>query len=259
MSSAIRSAAPLDSAPWSGCAARRRRRNRFWMSSRSIFISAFKPSTSIAHRRSDGMPSHFAPSGRVTPFHASTGPLAASGGRSWGRREGAGERSAARGDPRLRDRGFDHREAPSVGGLAHRRRGHHRADHLGNAGGVDVELDDEHPVLTEQPVARAVEPVDVVLEPVAQGDAGDVEAVRALKRNLGRRSRCSWSEPEHVLGDDRREQRRAVGGTVHRQVAGVERSRVGICQAGVADVQLGQDHACSPQCSSPTIVPDGER
>ena len=121
VSSAMRSAAPRCTAPWSGCASRTRRRNRRCTSSRSTAMSAGSPSTSIAHRRSDGTPG---PRTRSTDPARTPG----AGGRTPGDPlDGAGRRRGPRAAPRAEHGRVDGPERDRRGRTAAGRRRRHAA------------------------------------------------------------------------------------------------------------------------------------
>ena len=97
--------------------------------------------------------------------------------------------------------------------------------------------------LGDDPVPRAVEPVGVGLEPVAQRDPRHREPVaRVVQRSAAAASCCSSSSAGDELGDDRAEQHRAVRGAARRQVAVRRARRAGRhVPSGVPDVELGED------------------
>ena len=89
-------------------------------------------------------------------------------------------------------------------------RGHDRAEHLRRRRPVPVELDDELSVLAEHAVPRPVEPVHVVLQPVAQRDARDRQAVARLVEQPRQQLALLFGDEGQAGRDERRDQ----GGTV---------------------------------------------
>ena len=73
----------------------------------------------------------------------------------------------------------------------------------GVAAAVPVELDDEAAVLAEHAVPRPVEPVHVVLEPVAQRDARDRQAVARLVEQPGQQLALLFGDERQVRRDER--------------------------------------------------------
>ena len=92
-----------------------------------------------------------------------------------------------------------------------RGRGHDRAEHLRRGRAVPVELDDEVAVFSEDTVARPVEAVDIVLQPVPQRDARDRQAVARLVEQAREQLALLLGNERKVYGDDRREQARSRG------------------------------------------------
>ena len=156
-----------------------------------------------------------------------------------------------------------------------RGRSHDRTEHLRRGRAVAVELDDEVPVLAEHAMARPVEAVDVVLEPVPQRDARDGETVARLVEQPRQQLALLLGYEREVDGDDRRDQGDAVAAARRREIRVIDRDATRRhVPAGVADRQLGEEHgvlvgcmlqdlrcratAASSRTATPHAQPDGQ-
>ncbi len=106
---------------------------------------------------------------------------------------------------------------------------------------MHVDFDHQESLFADDTVARAVEAVLVVLQPVPQCNARDRQAVTRLVDEAGQQLTLLLVDAYEVRRDDSGQQRAAVRGTRCRQVRGLESHAPGRhVPTGVTDDELGE-------------------